>query len=127
PDRRFRVPHPMMLLVPRPQALEDGDRLLDGGLDNFDRLKTASEGSVALERSVLVPRGSPDTTELPAGERRLDEVRGVDRPSLGATRPNDRVDLVDEEDGTRPVLECGQDPFQALLEIPAVARAGQQR
>src|SRR3954453_23841590 len=61
-----------------------------------------------------------------AGEHRLEQVGGVDRALRGA-RADDRVQLVHEEDDVAAgLLDLGQDGLQALLELAAVLRAGQQ-
>ena len=63
----------------------------------------------------------------PAGEHRLEQVAGRDR-ALGRARADDRVELVDEEDdlalGRGDLLEHR---LEALLELAAVLRAGDER
>src|SRR3954466_14211766 len=62
-----------------------------------------------------------------AGEHRLEEVRGVDR-ALGGAGADDRVQLVHEQDDRPPgLLDLVEDRLQALLELAAVLRAGEQR
>ena len=63
-----------------------------------------------------------------AGQRRLQQVGRVHRPTAGRTRADHRVDFVDEQHRALGcVLQLGHHGLQALLEIAAVARAGQQR
>ena len=62
----------------------------------------------------------------PRDERRLEDVRGVDR-ALGGAGADERVELVDEEDGVVGVPELLDDLLQALLELAAVLGAGDER
>src|SRR5207244_1532418 len=85
------------------------------------------EGGVRLDvLPVLVERRRADAPQLAAGEHRLEHVRGVDG-ALGRARSDDRVQLVDEEDdlALRP-LDLLEDGLQALLELAAVLRAGEE-
>ena len=75
---------------------------------------------------VLVERRRADGVELATRQHRLEHVRGVER-AFGRARPDDRVQLVDEEDepalGVHDFLEHG---LEALLELAAVLGAGNQ-
>ena len=64
---------------------------------------------------------------LPAGERRLQQVGRVHRAAAGGAGADHGVDLVDEQDRAAHRLEFGRHRLQPLLEIAAIARAGQQR
>jgi hypothetical protein len=64
---------------------------------------------------------------LPGGERGLEQVRGVHGAARGGTRADDGVDLVDEHDRVRVGLDLLHDLLEALLEVAAVAGAGEQR
>ena len=64
---------------------------------------------------------------VPDGERRLQKVRRIHRAAGRRAGADHRVDLVDEHDGVRVRLELLDDLLQALLEIAAIARAGEQR
>src|SRR5438876_796180 len=92
------------------------------------RLEPALEGRILLDvLAVLVERGRADRVQLAAGEHRLQEVRGVDR-ALGRAGADDGVELVDEQDDL--ALARGdllEDGLQALLELAAVLRAGEER
>ena len=60
----------------------------------------------------------------PAGQRRLEDVGGVDR-ALGRARADEGVQLVDEEDDRcPPTADLVHDRLQALLELAAVLGAG---
>src|SRR5262249_35814378 len=67
--------------------------------------------------------GRSDRAQLTARKHRLEHVGGVDG-ALGRTRPDDRVQLVDEDDelalGAPDLLEDG---LEALLELAPVLRA----
>ena len=74
------------------------DRLLEGGLLDHDRLEAALEGGVLLDvLAELVEGRGADALQLPARERRLQDVRRVDR-AFRCTGADERVQLVDEED-----------------------------
>ena len=119
--------HLVVLLVALADALEDLDRLLEGRLLDHDRLEAALEGRVALDvLAVLVEGRRADALELAAGERRLEDVGGVDR-ALGRAGPDERVQLVDEEDRVVRVAELLDDLLEALLELAAVLGAGDER
>jgi hypothetical protein len=96
-------------------------RLLD-----HDRLEAALEGGVALDvLAVLVERRGADALELAAGERRLEDVGGIDR-ALGRAGADQCVELVDEQDGVVGVAELLDDLLEPLLELAAVLRTGRR-
>ena len=97
-----------------------------GSLD-LDRLEAALEGGVLLDvLAVLVERGRADGLQLAAGQHRLQDRRGVDR-ALGGTGADERVQLVDEQDDVAAGADLLEHLLQALLEVTAVAAAGDQR
>ena len=101
--------------------------LLERRLLDHDRLEAALEGRVALDvLAVLVERRRADALQLAARQRRLEDVRGVDR-ALGGAGTDERVELVDEEDRVVRVPELLDDLLEALLELAAVLRAGDER
>ena len=114
-------------LVAVAQTLQDLDRVGDRRLLDLDRLEPALERGVLLEvLAVLVERGRADGLELTAGEHRLEDGRGVDR-TFGGTRTDERVQLVDEQDDVAAGADLLQHLLQALLEVTAVAGAGDER
>ena len=118
---------PVVRLVPVAQALEDLDRVRHGRLADLDRLEAALERGVLLEvLAVLVERGRADGLQLAAGQHRLEDRRRVDR-ALGGTRTDEGVDLVDEQDDVAAGADLLEHLLQALLEVTAVAGAGDQR
>src|SRR5207253_1186728 len=62
----------------------------------------------------------------PARERRFQDVRRVDG-ALGGPGPDERVQLVDEEDDVVSVTKLLDDLLEALLELAAVLRARNER
>src|SRR4030095_956302 len=86
----------VVLLVPLADAHEDVDRLLERRLLDHDGLEAALERGVALDvLAVLIERRRAHALELAARQRRLQDVRGVDR-ALGRAGSDERVKLVDE-------------------------------
>ena len=117
----------VMLLVALADALQDLDRLLERRLVDHDRLEASLEGGVALDvLAELVERGGADALQLAAGERRLEDVGGVDG-AFGGAGADQRVQLVDEEDGVVRAAQLLDDLLEALLELAAVLGAGDQR
>ena len=110
------------------QALQDLDRLLDRRLDHVHLLEAPRQRRVLLEdAAVLGEGGGADALHRAGGQRRLEQVAGVQRAAAGGAGADQRVDLVDEQDGVRLVLQLLEHALQALLEIAAVLGAGQQR
>ena len=115
-----------MLLIPAAQALEDLDRVGDGRLGHLDRLEPALKRGVLLQvLAVLIQRGGANGLKLAAGQHRLQDRGSVDR-SLGSARPDQRVQLVDEQDDVTAGPDLLQDLLQPLLEVAAVPRTSHQ-
>ena len=116
----------VVLLVAVAQALEDLHGLLRRRLVDADLLEAALQGAVALEvLAVLVERRRADGLQLPARERRLEDRGGVDR-ALGGTRADEVVELVDEQDDVAALGDLLHHLLEALLELAAVLRAGDE-
>ena len=117
----------MVLLVAVAQALEDLHGLLDRRLLDADLLEAALERAVALQvLAVLVERRRADRLQLAAGERRLEDRGGVDR-ALGGAGADEIVELVDEQDDVAALGDLLHHLLEALLELAAVLRAGDER
>ena len=117
----------VVLFVALADALEDLDRLFDARLLDQDGLEAALEGGVALDvLAVVVQRGCADALQLAAGQRGLEDVRGVDS-AFGGAGADEHVHLVDEQHAVAGVLDLLDDLLQALLELTAVLRARDQR
>ncbi len=111
-------------LVAVAEAAEDLQGLgLARRLDD-DRLEPALEGAILLDvLAVLVEGGGADALDLAAGEGRLEDVRGVDR-AFGTAGADERVQLVDEQDGVLGAADLVHDGLDPLLELAAILRAG---
>ena len=127
-ERVGRVLDAVVRLEAGLQPLQDLDRFLDRGLDHVDLLEAARERVVLLEHAaVLDVGGGADALQLAVGERRLEQVGGVQRAARGGAGADHGVDLVDEQDRVRVVDQLLEHRLQALLEIAAVLGAGEQR
>ena len=118
----------VMDLVLLLETTENRDRVLDGRLAHVDRLEAPFECRVFLDvLAILIERRRADDVQLAARQRRLEHVRRIDG-ALGATRADERVQLVDEDDvaplGRGNLLQHGLEP---LLEFTAVLRARDER
>ena len=127
-DRRIGDAHAVMHLVLLLDAAQDGDGVLDRRLGDEDGLEAAGERGVLLDvLAVLVERGGADAVQLAAGERGLEQVRGVHR-AVRLAGADEGVHLVDEEDDL-PFRRghLGEHRLQPLLELAAIFCAGDQR
>ena len=112
----------------RLQALHDLDRIRDRRLVDVDLLEAPDQRPVLLEiLPVFLVGGRADAADRAAGQRRLEQVRGIHRAAGGGAGADHGVDLVDEHDRARIGLDLLDHLLEPLLEIAAVARAGQQR
>ena len=120
--------HAVVDLVALAQAAEDADRVFDGRLADHHGLEPALEGGVLFDvLAVLVQRRRADRVQLAARQHRLEHVGRVDG-AFGGARPDHRVQFVDEEhDLAVGVGDFLQHRLQALFELAAVLRAGDQR
>src|SRR5205809_1060412 len=118
----------MVDLVALLQPAQDGDGRLDARLADQHLLEAALERGVLLDvLAVFVKRGGADAMQLAARQSRLQHVAGVDR-ALGLSDADHGMQLVDEDDGVALVLgQLLQHRLQALLELAAVLRPGEQR
>ena len=115
-----------MGLVARLQAAENGDRVLDVGFVDDDRLETPFQGGVFFHVfAILVQRRGADAAELAAGQGRLEQVGGV-AAAFGAAGADDRMQLVDEEHDVSSAGNFLQDGLEPLFELAAELRAGHQ-
>ena len=114
-------------LVAIAQSAQDLDGLVDRGLLDAHLLEAALERGVALEvLAVLVERRRADGLDLPARERRLEDRGSVDR-ALGGAGADEVVELVDEQDDVAALGDLLHHLLQALLELTAVLRPGDER
>ena len=110
------------------EPLHDFDRIGDRGFVDVDLLEAANERAVLLEiLPVFLVGRRADAAQNALRQRGLQKVRGVHRAARGGARANHRMDLVDEENRVLVILDFLHDLLQALFEIAAIARAGEQR
>ena len=115
-----------MRLVAVAQALEDLDRVRERGLADLDRLEAPLEGSVLLEvLAVFLDGRRADRLQLAAGQHRLENARRVDC-AFGCAGADQGMNLVNEQDDVAAGANLLQDFLQPLLEVTAIAAAGDQ-
>ncbi len=85
--------------------------------------RRSSERSFSMYFRVLGGGRRADAADLAARQRRLEDVGSVER-TFGRSRAHQRVQLVDEHDDVRVLGELLHDRLEALFELPAVLRAG---
>jgi hypothetical protein len=116
-------------LVALLEAAQDGDGVLDRGLAHHHRLEAALQRLVLLDvLAVLVQGGGADAAQIPAGQRRLEQVGRVRPPPRRPRRPT-RVCSSSMNRMMRPsagghLLEHRLDP---VLELTAELGPGHQR
>src|SRR5438552_7867353 len=76
--------------------------------------------------AVFVEGRRADGLQLTAGEHRLEDRGRVDR-ALGGAGTDEGVDLVDEQDDVAAGADLLENLLQPLLEVAAVAAAGDER
>ena len=90
---------------------------------HFHRLEAALERAVLLDvLAVFRRRGRADAPDLAAAQRRLEDVRGVER-AFRRPGAHQRMELVDEDDDVRVVGQLLHDRLEALFELTAILRA----
>ena len=124
---RSRVFHAVMFFEARLEAAQNLDGLLDRRLVDVHFLETAGERMVFFEHAAeFRVRGRADAFQLAIRQCRFQQVGGVQRAARRRAGTDDGVDLVDEQDAVRIVLQLLEHGFQALFEVTAVFGTGQQ-
>ncbi len=127
-DGSPRIAHLVVGLETRLQAAQDPDGLLDRRLGNVDLLEPPGQRVILFEYTAVFGVGSrPDAFQMAGGQRRLEQIGGVQRPARCGARANQRMDLVDEQYRVAVVLQCLEHQLQTLFEIAPVFGARQQR
>ena len=127
-DRLVGVFQLVVILEIRLQALQDRDGVLDRRLVDVDLLEPAHQRAVLLEMlAVFLVGGRAHAADGARGQRRLEQIGRIHRAAGGGAGADHRMDLVDEQDRIRMRFEFLEHLLQALLEIAAIARAGEQR
>src|SRR5262249_49017053 len=123
-DRLARVLDVMEVLVAILDAQKNLDRFALARRIDLDRLEPALERAVLLDVLAILGRHRrADAADLAAAQRRLEDVRGVERP-FRRPRADQRVQLVDEDDDVGVVGQLFHDRLEALFELTSVLRAG---
>ncbi len=106
------------------EPVQNLDGIFGVGRIHHDGLETAFQGRVLLDiLAVFVDGGGTDALELASGQRRLENVGGV-QAAFGAARAYDGVEFVDKEDnGTVHTLEFHDEALHTFLELAAVLGA----
>ena len=114
----------MERLVAVLDAHQDLDGLLLARRIDLDGLEPPLERPILLDvLPVLGGRRRADAADLAARERGLQDVGGVER-AFRRPGADERVQLVDEHDDVRVLGELLHDRLEALLELAAILRAG---
>src|SRR3954471_21221280 len=123
-DRLARVLDVVERLVAILDADQDIDRLALARRVDLDRREARVERAVLLDVLAVLGRGRrADAADLAAAQRRLQDVRRVER-AFGRSRADQRVQLVDEHDDVRVLGQFLHDRLEALFELAAVLGAG---
>ena len=109
------------------QAAEDGDRILDGGLGNHDRLEPALEGGILFDiLPIFIQGGGADAVQLAAGQHGLEQIACV-HGAVGLAGTDDGMQFIDEEeDPALALADFLEDGLEALLEFAAELGAGDE-
>ena len=127
-QRTVRVAQLVVALEARLQPLEDEVGVVDVRFHDVDLLEAARERPILVEdAAVFGVGGGAHAADVAGRKQGLQQVRGVHHAAGSRPGADDGVDLVDEEDRAFDLLEFRQHHLEALLEIPPVLRAGQQR
>ena len=123
-DRIFRIAHGMEFFVAVAHALQHANRLIFTRRGHLDRLEAPLERAILLNRlAVFRRRRRADALNFAPAQRRLQDVRGVER-SLRGSRSHQRVQFVDEDDRVLALHQFLHDGLQPFFELPAIFRSG---
>src|SRR6476660_8381064 len=108
-----------MFLVELLEPLEDLISLVNGRLIDIDPLKASSQCPVPVESFFIFSVGCrTDAAEFTSSQGRFENIRRVHGTARNGTCPYDRVNLVNEQDSVRMLLELVDDRLETLFEIP---------
>jgi len=118
----------VVALVALAQGRKDGQRILLARLADLDHAEATVERRVLGDHAPVFLNGRrPDTAQFAPGEGRLENVGGVQVALHRIPRPDNGVNLVDEQDDVRRFLQLFEDADQPLLKLAAQAGPGDQR
>ncbi len=127
-QRIGRVGDSVVLLVRGRESLEDADRVFGRRLTHPHGLESPFQRRVLLDRAVLLERGRSDQVQVAAREAGLQDVPRIHAAVAAASGADDRVHFVDEDDDLVAVRgDLIHRLREALLEVSAVAGAGEHR
>ncbi len=127
-DRLVGVPDAVEVLEIGLQPLQDLDCVRHRRLVHVDLLEAAHQRAVLLEvLAVFLVGGRADAAQRARLQRGLQQVGGIHGAARGGAGADHGVDLVDEQDRAGIVLDLLHHGLEPLLEIAAIARAGEQR
>ena len=118
----------MVKLVLLLQPAQDRDGVRNARLADEHGLEAPLQRRVLLDIfAIFVERRRADAVQLAARQRRLQQIARVHR-AFGFAGADERVHLVDEQDDLAGgLLHLVEHALQALLELAAIFRAGDQR
>ena len=91
---------PVMLLEARLEPLEDGDGFRHRRLIDINLLEAPRQCMIFFEHAaVFVVSRRTDALELTARQRRLQQIRRIQRAARCSACADQRVDFIDEQDG----------------------------
>ena len=127
-DRLAGVFQLVIVLEIRLQALEDRDRVFDGRLVDVDLLEPAHQGAVLLKMlAIFLVGGRAHATDAARCQSRLEQIGGIHRTAGGGAGADHGMDLINEQDGVGMRLQLLEHLLEPLLEVAAIAGAGQER
>ena len=125
-DRRLGDDDPVVRLQRGPKTLQDLLRLLAARLADLHRPEAALQRGVLFDAFAIFGQGRrADELHLAASEGGLKQVGRVDR-ALRRACAGQRVHFVDEQDHVLHAAHLRQNVADALLELAAVLRAGDE-
>ena len=112
----------VMRFILWPQSFQNLDRFLDRRRIHFHGLEPSLQGRVFFDvLAILVQGGCAHTLQLAPAQCRLDDVTRVHR-ALGRTGPDNRVQLIDEQDHVFAATNFVHHRFDSFLELAAIFR-----
>ena len=112
--------HAVMRFIAVAQPVQNLDRFFHRRLVDRNRLEAPFQRGVFFDvLAVLIERRRPDALQFAAGQRRLQDVRSVDR-AFRAAGPDQRMQLVDEQDNVAGLADFVHDFFQAVFKFAAI-------
>ena len=126
-DGLLRDFNTVVALIPVAQPLDDADGLLHAGLLHINGLEAPFQRPVLFNvLAILIQGGRADALDLAPRERGLEHVGGVDGP-LRRAGPDQRMELINEDDHVARLNDLLHDHLETLFELAAILGAGHKR